>query len=198
VNSVLIATQNLGKLNEFQSLLSSLFESVPADHRAPEVDENGTTYQENALKKANAYSKIYQLPVLSDDSGLEIDVLNGEPGLWSARFGGEGISWKERFNKLYEKLAPFPPDQWSARFRSVLCFLTPQGAPVYFEGVCEGRIDQNPKGASGFGYDPIFYSSQLGKSLGEATSEEKAQVSHRAKAVAAFLEWAKKNPHKLS
>jgi XTP/dITP diphosphohydrolase len=198
VNSVLIASQNLGKLKEFQSLLSPQFSCVPADHRAPEVDENGTTYRENAYKKAKAYVEIYQIPVLSDDSGLEIDALNGAPGLWSARFGGEGISWKERFQKLYEQLAPYPADQWTARFRCILCYLIPRGEPLYFEGVCEGRIDRNPKGTGGFGYDPIFYSSQLAKSLGEAPSAEKALVSHRAQAVQAFLDWAKKNPHKLS
>ncbi|NBX77283.1 MAG: RdgB/HAM1 family non-canonical purine NTP pyrophosphatase [Proteobacteria bacterium] len=198
MNSVLIATQNLGKLKEFQNLLAPLFKCLPSDHRAPEVDENGTTYRENAFKKAKAYAEIYQVPVLSDDSGLEIDVLHGAPGLWSARFGGAGISWTERFQKLYAQLAPFPAEQWSARFRCVLCFLIPHQEPFYFEGVCEGRIDQNPQGSGGFGYDPIFYSSQLGKSLGEATSAEKAQVSHRAQAVQALLEWAKKNPHKLS
>jgi XTP/dITP diphosphohydrolase len=198
VNSVLIATQNLGKLKEFQSLLPPPFNCFPADHRAPEVDENGTTYRENAFKKAKAYVEIYQIPVLSDDSGLEIDVLNGAPGLWSARFGGKDISWEERFQKLYDQLAPYPSDQWTARFRCILCYLIPQGEPLYFEGVCEGKIDENPKGSKGFGYDPIFYSSQLRKSLGEALSAEKTQVSHRAQAVRAFLAWAKKNPHKLS
>lgn len=195
---LLIATQNAGKVREFQSLLSIAFKCISPDDRAPEVDENGKTYRENALKKADSFFETYQLPVLADDSGLEIDVLKGAPGIWSARFGGVGISWPERFGKLYQLLAPFPQDQWTARFRCVLCLMVPKQEPVYFEGVCEGKIMALPQGQGGFGYDPIFYSTELGKSLGVATPLEKAQVSHRAQAVRALLDWAKKNPHKLS
>ncbi|NDD53328.1 RdgB/HAM1 family non-canonical purine NTP pyrophosphatase [bacterium] len=195
---LLIATQNRGKLKEFESLLCGTLKTVMADERAPQVDENGATYAENAFKKAKAFQEVYKCPVLSDDSGLEIDVLNGAPGLWSARFGGENISWEERFQKLYQLLAPYPQKAWSARFRCVLCLILPNQEPVYFEGLCEGQIDGAPKGHGGFGYDPIFYSKQLGKSLGEANPAEKALVSHRAQAVQALLEWIKNNPHKLS
>lgn len=195
---LLIATQNSGKLKEFESLLSPSIRCIRADHQAPQVEEDGKTYAENALKKAKAFQSVYQLPVLSDDSGLEIDVLKGAPGIWSARFGGEKISWKERFQKLYELLAPYSENEWTARFRCVLCLLLPNQEPIYFEGLCEGRIDHSPLGEQGFGYDPIFYSLILKKSLGEATPAEKAQVSHRAEAVRALLDWIKKNPHKLS
>lgn len=195
---ILIATQNPGKLREFESLLSSNVKPIAPDERAPQVEEDGVTYSENALKKAKAFYDVYRMPVLSDDSGLEIDVLNGAPGIWSARFGGENISWSERFQKLFQVLAPFPEAQWSARFRCVLCLILPNQEPLYFEGLCEGKIEHTPKGNAGFGYDPIFFSNALKKSLGEANPAEKAQVSHRAQAVKAFLDWAKKNPHKLS
>ncbi|MFM8268680.1 MAG: RdgB/HAM1 family non-canonical purine NTP pyrophosphatase [Pseudomonadota bacterium] len=195
---LLIATQNAGKLREFQGLLDPCFKCVLPDDRAPQVDENGITYAENAFKKAKEFLNIYKLPVLSDDSGLEIDVLKGAPGIWSARFGGETLSWPERFQKLYELLALHPENQWSARFRCVLCLLLPKEEPIYFEGICEGKILKAPLGGGGFGYDPIFYSIQLKKSLGEASEAEKAQVSHRAAAVQPLLNWAKKNPHKLS
>ncbi|MFM8758510.1 MAG: non-canonical purine NTP pyrophosphatase, partial [Methylophilaceae bacterium] len=96
---ILIATQNPGKLREFESLLTSQLNPLAPDDRSPQVVEDGVTYHENALKKAKAFYEVYKIPVLSDDSGLEIDVLSGAPGIWSARFGGENISWAERFQK---------------------------------------------------------------------------------------------------
>lgn len=193
-----IASKNVGKWKEFSELLTSPFRCLPFDPAAPEVDETGSTYSENALLKAKGFFQYYQQPVLADDSGLEIDVLQGAPGVLSARWGGVSLSWSERFAFLYDQLRPFPPAQWTARFRTVLCWVGGAGEPLFFEGVTEGKIQIAPTGPKGFGYDPIFFSTDLGKSFGEATDAEKSQVSHRARAVRAFLEWAQKNPHKLS
>lgn len=193
-----IATQNLGKLREFQQLLLPHFHCIAADTRAPQVIEDGMTYPENAFKKAKAFFTVYQAPVLADDSGLEIDVLAGEPGVLSARFGGETISWDERFQILYKRLAPFSEKDWTARFRCVLCLFWGQKEPLFFEGVTEGRIQKVPKGTRGFGYDPIFFSTDLQKTFSEASDDEKAQVSHRGRAVRLLLNWFQKNPHKLT
>ena len=193
-----VASKNIGKWKEFAELLTPAFRCLPFDPAAPEVDEIGSTYTENALLKAKGFFQYYQQPVLADDSGLEIDVLQGAPGVLSARWGGGSLSWSERFAFLYNQLRPFPPAQWTARFRTVLCWVGGAGQPLFFEGVTEGKIQLAPSGAQGFGYDPVFFSCDLGKSFGEATDAEKSQVSHRARAVAAFLEWVQKNPHKLS
>lgn len=193
-----IASKNIGKWKEFADLLAPSFRCLPLDPAAPEIDETGATYAENALLKAQGYFKWLQKPVLADDSGLEIDVLQGAPGVLSARWGGVTLSWSERFTFLYDLLRPFPPAHWTARFRTVLCWVGSTGEPLFFEGVTEGKIQLAPSGVQGFGYDPLFFSFDLGKSFGEATDAEKSQVSHRARAVAAFLEWVQKNPHKLS
>lgn len=154
--------------------------------------EDGKTYQENAEKKARAFWEVYRTPVLADDSGLEIDILNGEPGLFSARFGGENLKWNERWDYLYGRLAGFS-QAWNARFRAVLCYFSPTSGVKFFEGVTEGRISSEPRGRNGFGYDPVFYSTELQKTFGEATDAEKANVSHRARASQEFLRWAEKN-----
>lgn len=153
------------------------------------VLENGETYHENAEKKARAFYKVYRLPVLSDDSGLEVDALGGDPGACSARYGGEKISWEQRWNALYSKLASSPPSAWTARFLCVLCYYDGGKAVRFFEGKTAGVISPRPRGERGFGYDPIFYSPELGKTFGEASFDEKQNVSHRARAVSAFLEW---------
>lgn len=191
---LLVATQNKGKIREFSQLLRPDFHCVsfldaPYNRKAiPDVDETGTTYQENAQLKALAYFDLFQVPLLTDDSGLEVDALGGEPGVFSARYGGTGISWPERWDFLTRHLKSHPSDEWTARFRSVLCYVGFDRKPRFFEGIVEGRIISVPSGTSGFGYDPIFYSTELKKTFGEATDEEKASVSHRARAVAAFLQ----------
>lgn len=190
---VLIATHNLGKAREFRTLLSSKCRiRLPGEIDASlsarvQVEENGTTYYENALKKAIAFQKAFSLPVLSDDSGLEIDALGGGPGVYSARFGGENISWTERWYALYAALARQRADQWPARFRCVLCYYDGKTPPRFYEGTVEGAIIKEPRGQQGFGYDPIFFSTELGKTFAEAAEDEKSRVSHRARAINAFL-----------
>lgn len=194
MKSLLIATQNAGKVREFQKLLSPVFSCRSADSVSPTVIEDGKTYQENALKKAQAFYQVYQTPVLADDSGLEVDPLNGAPGIFSARYGSPDFSWKERFEYLYQQLKGTPVEQWSARFRCVLCYFDGKTQPFFFEGTCEGRIEPQPRGGEGFGYDPLFFSFDLKKGFGEASEAEKALVSHRGRAVQAFLDWITKNP----
>ncbi len=191
---LLIATQNPGKVKEFQKLLHPFFSCRAADSHCPPVKEDGENYRENAFKKAQAFYQIYQVPVLADDSGLEVDCLGGAPGIYSARYGSPDFSWKERFNYLYQQLKGTPVDQWSARFRCVLCYFDGKTEPFFFEGTCEGRIEPQLRGEEGFGYDPLFFSLDLQKGFGEASEAEKARVSHRGRAVQAFLDWIVKNP----
>jgi XTP/dITP diphosphohydrolase len=185
-----LATSNRGKIEELRAFFRARAPSVrcvsPADlgKPAPEVEETGTTYRANALLKAQAFYSVYQMPVLADDSGLEVEALNGAPGVQSARFGGESISWPERWELLFKTLHP-RPEPWAARFRCVLCYFDGT-VPWYTEGTVEGFLIQSPRGGNGFGYDPIFFSPELGKTFGEASSEEKDRVSHRSKALEVF------------
>jgi len=189
---LLLASENLGKLSEFQELLGGKITCLSAADTTlprkftPQIVEDGETYFENALKKAMGYYRAFGIPVLSDDSGLEVDPLNGAPGVFSARFGGEEISWPDRWRLLHEKLAPFSRDTWRARFRAVLCYYDGETVPRFFQGVTEGLIVE-AKGAKGFGYDPIFYSDVLKKTFGEASSAEKHRCSHRSAASREFL-----------
>lgn len=193
MKQVLISTSNAGKIKELSALLGGRFEVLSPVHARfhdktfPKVVEDGETYFENALRKAMAFYKVYQVPVLSDDSGLEVDCLNGAPGVISADYGGEKLSWWERWQVLLKNVSTFPPEQRTARFRCVLCYYDGTGVPIFFQGTTEGRIAAEPKGDRGFGYDPIFYSTALNKTFGEADATEKMHVSHRAHAVAAFL-----------
>ena len=197
MNSLLLATTNPGKIKEFKKLLAGRVPCREAYEPIPKIIEDGKTYQENALKKAQAFYEIYQGPVLADDSGLEVDVLRGQPGIHSARFGGENIDWTERFAFLFTKLSDYPPDLWTARFRCVLCLYSSQGTQ-FFEETCEGKIVPVPSGANGFGYDPLFFSFDLNKTFGDASEAEKSQVSHRAKAIRALGHWLEKNSLPLS
>jgi XTP/dITP diphosphohydrolase len=191
---LLIATSNAGKLAEFQRALAASFaclstkESRFAAIACPEVTEDGETYFENALKKAAAYYRSYRVPVLADDSGLEVVGWDGGPGIHSARFGGEGISWPRRWELLIERLEPLPPAAWSAQFRCVLCYYDGQTVPRFYQATVAGRIVRQPAGGRGFGYDPIFFCTALGKTFGEATDAEKEKVSHRGLAIRAFRE----------
>jgi len=188
---LLVATSNPGKLKEFSQLLRPMFlcESLPPNTFP--VLEDGKTYRENALKKAEGYFKRFNKPVLSDDSGLEIDALGGAPGVDSAIYGGESISWPARWDFLYQQLGDLRQTNPLARFRCVLCYYDGVNPPRLFEATTEGHINSKPKGTGGFGYDPIFYSRELGKTLGEAGSDEKALISHRARAVKKFIDFIK-------
>ena len=194
---LLLASTNSGKVKEFRYLLGHGVKTVaPWDPQfngktSPEVVEDGNSYYEHALKKALAFYEVFKTPVLADDSGLEVDLLGGRPGVDSATYGGEGLSWLERWKKLYSELGSHPKDKWTARFRCVLCYYDGKTVPQFYEGTVEGTILPEPSGDNGFGYDPIFYSTLLKKSFGQAELPEKALVSHRAKAIAEFQKTVK-------
>lgn len=151
-----------------------------------DLEETGATYAENARIKAEACARATGFPALGDDSGLEVDALDGEPGVGTARFGGPGLNPLERIALLLERLKGLPLEARTARFRCALALATPENGPTQIaEGVCQGLVALAPAGEGGFGYDPIFYLPALGKTLAQLSPEEKSQVSHRALAVRA-------------
>jgi XTP/dITP diphosphohydrolase len=182
---LLIATGNAGKLREYRSLLGDLgWELVsPADiGLALEVSESGRDYAENAKIKAAGFAKASGLVALADDSGLEVDALGGEPGHLSARYAGPGADDTQRYARLLEKLRGVPPEKRSARFRCLIAVARPTGETELFEGECRGVVAEAPRGETGFGYDPIFYLPERGRTLAELPLSEKNAVSHRGAA----------------
>ena len=188
---LLLATNNQDKVREYLLLLPSIpFELVTLAEQGinEEVDESGGSLEENARLKATAYSAMSQLTALADDSGLEVDALNGEPGFLSSRYAGEGATDTERINYLLTRLKDVPRKKRSARFRSVIVIAIPGGEVEYCEGECRGVITFSPKGENGFGYDPIFYLPGLDKTMAELPLELKNQISHRGQAARKSLE----------
>ncbi|OGY18785.1 MAG: non-canonical purine NTP pyrophosphatase, RdgB/HAM1 family [Candidatus Chisholmbacteria bacterium RIFCSPHIGHO2_12_FULL_49_9] len=195
MRKLLLSTRNFGKIREIKSILSGLhFELTTIDEvsgirPSGVIEETGTTFAENAAIKAETLAKQTDLLTLADDSGLEVDALGGKPGIQSARFV-EGPD-ELRYTRVLELLQGVPPAKRTARFKTAVAVHDPRTGRTYiFEGETEGWITTKPQGTSGFGYDPIFYSSELNKTFGEAELEEKNRVSHRGKAlrkVKAFL-----------
>jgi XTP/dITP diphosphohydrolase len=182
---LLLATNNKGKLREYKSLLKGLpFELVSLTEMGinTEVEEIGESLEDNAMLKATSLARESQLLTLADDSGLEVDVLGGEPGRLSARYAGEGASDRDRVDYLLSRLKDVPEEKRSARFRCVIAIATPDGEVELSSGECPGFITLEPRGEEGFGYDPIFYLPELGKTMAELTLEEKNRVSHRGRA----------------
>ena len=185
--TLIIATRNPGKLREFKRLLSGLeAELIDLDRAgvSDEVAETGATFEENACIKASAYSAMTESLVLADDSGLEVDALEGAPGVQSARFGGSGLTDRERADLLLERLGDVPGERRGARFRAVLAIAGPAVGPepVTVEGRLEGAIARRPAGSSGFGYDPVFWLPDRGRMVAELLPAEKDEVSHRGRA----------------
>ena len=185
--TLIIATRNPGKLREFKRLLSDLeAELIDLDRAevSEEVAETGATFEENARIKASAYAAMAKSLVLADDSGLEVDALEGAPGVQSARFGGSGLTDRERADLLLERLGDVPGERRGARFRAVLAIAGPAVGPepVTVEGRLEGTIARRPAGSSGFGYDPVFWLPDRGRMVAELLPAEKDEVSHRGRA----------------
>ena len=184
---ILLATNNKDKIIELQDLLKDLNLQLltPAGINLElDVIEDGLTYAENAAKKATAFAQASGLISLADDSGLEVDALNGEPGLYSARYGstdGKKLSDGERRKYLLSKLQNHPRP-WTARFKATIAIADTSHQLQLTEGVCEGEIIPEERGTGGFGYDPIFLFPELGKTMSELGMEEKNRLSHRAKA----------------
>jgi len=184
--TLIVATGNRAKFNEISALLRGLdVRILPLDRVGPvEVPpESGDSFQENARIKAVAVASATDCLTLADDSGLEVDALGGAPGVLSARFGGPGKTDADRCHLLLDKLIGIPPERRTARFRCVVAVAEPSG-PVHFaEGMCEGRITATPRGAHGFGYDPVFEVFSLRRTLAEVGPGVKNRLSHRAQAV---------------
>jgi XTP/dITP diphosphohydrolase len=189
---ILLATHNLGKAKEIKKMLPDLPLQIftLADLvTCPPVEETGSTFLENALLKAQAAALFSEYPVLADDSGLEVDALGGQPGVYSARFAGEASSDLVNNLKLLELLKDVPPEKRGARFKCALVLITPRGKIYSVEGICPGVILEELKGSGGFGYDPLFYIPQLKKTMAELGVEEKNKISHRGQA------WRKMIPY---
>jgi XTP/dITP diphosphohydrolase len=186
MSALLIATNNRGKLAEFRLIFAGLPCSIvsPADIGLElDVDESGDTFEENAALKSVAFAKASGLLTLADDSGLEVEALWGEPGVRSARYAGENAGDKELVNFLLDKMKHIPEDKRQARFRSVIAITTPQDLHTEFcSGECRGVITFEPKGENGFGYDPVFFLPQLGKTMAELPKDMKNRLSHRGMA----------------
>jgi len=184
---LLVATNNPGKICEYQALLAGLgLELVGlADvGLTPQVNETGQTFEANARLKAKTYGRASGLLTLADDSGLEVVALGGGPGVYSARYAGEGASDADRYRKLLAALEDVPWEKRTARFRCVIALAWPDGHVETFEGQCDGVIAFEPKGSNGFGFDPVFYMPELGRTMAELPEEVKNRVSHRARAAA--------------
>ncbi len=184
-DKLLIATNNQGKVHEYKSLLQGLplvLVSLAEEGITTVVDETGESLEENARLKAEILAAESQLVALADDSGLEVDALGGEPGRLSARYAGVGASDRDRVNYLLSRLRDVPWEKRSAHFRCVIALATPAGEVELCSGECHGFISFEPKGEEGFGYDPLFYLPDLGKTMAELPLERKNRVSHRGQA----------------
>ena len=189
-----IATGNSGKLTEFREALAGLpLELLSAAELgiADFPEETGANYEENGLLKAAYVALRSGLPALADDSGLEVDALSGAPGVHTARYGGPGLTDGERMAHLLQRLLRVPTGLRSAKFVAVVVLATPTGDMHSFRGESLGEILEGPRGTDGFGYDPIFFSPELGKSFAEASVAEKRRVSHRGRALEQFCAWAR-------
>jgi XTP/dITP diphosphohydrolase len=188
---LLVGTNNRGKVREYEELLANLPGAIkitfPAQEGlALEVEETGETFEANARIKALAYAQASGLPTLADDSGLEVDALDGAPGVHSARYAGPGRSDADRYRKLLDVLDNTPTGQRSARFRCVVALALPDGTVRTASGTCEGEIGFTPRGEHGFGYDPIFVvEGHGGRTMAELLPEVKNRISHRARALTA-------------
>lgn len=184
---LVLASTNKGKILEFREILAELpLEIVGlADFSAvPEIIEDGATFAENAVIKAKTIAEATGELTLADDSGLEVDALNGEPGVYSARYGQPGWSDRERYQFLLEKMRGIPVGKRTARFRCAVAIVDPQNNRIeQVDGTVEGVILDSPRGDHGFGYDPVFLIPELGKTMAELTGEEKNRFSHRGRAV---------------
>jgi len=186
---IILATKNEGKIREVKAMLDGLnleILSLNNYKNLPEVKEDGKSFFENALKKAKVISEHTGEMVLSDDSGLEVDYLGGEPGVYSARYSGDDATDSSNIKRLLQSLKDVPKDKRSAAFRCVLVLYRPDGKYWKFEGHLRGIINDKPIGDGGFGYDPVFLLPELGLTVAQLPLDQKNKISHRAQAVSKF------------
>ena len=187
IEEILLATRNPDKVRELAALLGDLgirIRTLADFPTVPEVEEDGTTCEANALKKAREIALATGLPSVADDTGLEVDALGGRPGVFAARYAGEDASYEDNCRKLLKELAGVPPARRTARFLTVAALAMPGGHARVATGTLVGVIAERCVGSQGFGYDPVFLLPELGRTLAELTAEEKNRISHRAKAFA--------------
>ena len=183
---LVLATNNEDKIREIMHLLDDLPVTILTRDdflEFPDPEETGATLQENAMQKAKAIQAFCDLPALADDSGLEVDALNGAPGVYSSRYAGENVTYRDNNEKLLRELGDVPADKRTAHFRCVIAIAWTSDEVETVEGHADGRITENIGGKEGFGYDPVFYYPPTGKRFSEMTLEEKSLVSHRGKAL---------------
>lgn len=200
MKKLIIASKNKGKIREFKQLFSkygveviSLFDF---EKEPPDVEETGTTFYENARLKAEQIAEIVNMPVIADDSGLQIDALDGRPGVYSARYAGEPTDDIRNYEKVLNEMSHVPNEDRTARFICVLALAIPGEETLYKEGVCEGIITTEPKGMNGFGYDPIFIPNGFTKTMAQLEDNEKNNISHRYHALEQLESWLMKHQNK--
>ncbi len=185
---LIIATANVDKVQEIREILADIGLNLISMREAGfvgDIAETGLTYEENALLKARAVQAVTGGWVLADDSGLSVDVLDGAPGIYSARFAGEEASYPDKIAQLHAWLRAFPPDQWQASFICVIALIDPAGRAWTVRGECRGQIAGQPRGQNGFGYDPIFFLPDRGLTMAELDPAAKHALSHRGQALRA-------------
>lgn len=191
MDTFVLASRNKHKIKELRETLAPLDIVLKSTYDFPdleEVIEDAETFEGNALKKARYVHNETGLPALSDDTGLEVDVLDGRPGVYSARYAGESATDEDNLEKLLMELSDVDPSERNARFRTVVAFVTEKDTYT-FEGICEGKITKEPHGDGGFGYDPVFRPDGYDQTFAELSSEIKNKISHRGKAIQKFYEW---------
>lgn len=195
MKEIIIATKNNGKAKEFRDFFSvygiQATSLLDLTKDIPDIEETGTTFSENAALKAEQISELLEVPVLADDSGLEINALNGEPGIYSARYAGEPKNDQANIDMVLAKLSDVPKERRTARFVCVLAVATPGKETIFHKGTCEGIIATTQKGNNGFGYDPIFIPNGAQKTMAELLPSEKSQISHRKNAIIKLDDWIK-------
>jgi XTP/dITP diphosphohydrolase len=195
ITNLLIASNNLHKIKEISEILASLnikILSLKDFPDFPEVEETGSTLEENALLKAKEISEKFSVPTLADDTGLFVDALNGEPGVYSARYSGENATYASNCEKLLNNLKDMDGKERTAVFTSVLCLYINESEHYFFKGNVEGKIIKQAKGTNGFGYDPLFIPKGFAKTYAEMDDAKKNELSHRALALKKFKKFLEK------
>ena len=185
ISELVLATRNRHKVEELIALLGGLgitIHTLDEFPDAPDVVEDGNTCEANAVKKARAIAEFTGLPAVADDTGLEVDALGGRPGVYAARYAGEGATYEDNCLKLLQELSGVPRERRTARFLTVAAIALPSDGIQVVQGTLEGVIAEEASGAQGFGYDPVFLIPELGKTLAQLSADHKNTISHRAKA----------------
>ena len=185
IRELVLATRNRHKVIELVALLRDLgitIRSLDEFPDAPDVVEDGATCEANAIKKARAIAEFTGLPAVADDTGLEVDALGGRPGVYAARYAGEGATYEDNCRKLLRELTGVPRERRTARFLTVAAIALPSNGVRVAQGILDGVIAEEASGALGFGYDPVFLIPELGKTLAQLSADQKNMISHRAKA----------------